>query len=155
MASSRSTILEYLRNTLLPTITTGNGYNNTVVNVYRGFRNIDEMGDSDFPSLFITMPHERRKRITGNQFRSDLEVIVFGYVKNSKVDLSSSPTGVELDLDNLIEDMTKCIETDPIQGGRVYNTEITDIVTVGIDTAPTAGVAFSVNFSYAAEGVAP
>lgn len=155
MSSNRQTILEYLKNTLLPTIQVSNGYNNNVVEVFRGFRNIKELSDDKFPSIFVTLTHEVRKRITTNQFRSDLQVVLVGYVKNSQTDLNSSATGIDLDLDKLIEDMTKAIETDPLQGGRVYNTEITDIVSDDGDFFPAAGVAMSVVFSYASEGVTP
>jgi len=155
MASKRSTILEYLKNTLLPTITVGNGYNNTVVQVYRGIKNIKEMDDDQFPSIFVTITHEKRKRITVNQFKSDLQVVLVGYVQNSKTALNDTGTGIGLDLDKLIEDMTKAIEKDPLQTGLVYNTEITDIVTDDGDLFPASGVVMSVVFAYASEGVTP
>ncbi len=152
MASQRATILEYLKNTLLPTITTGNGYNNTVVGVYRGFQNIKDMSDDKFPSVMVTMTHEQRKRITQVDYKADLQVIIVGYVKNSKTDLNSTATGIELDLDKLIEDITKCVEADPLQGGIVKHTSITDIVTDDGDFFPAAGVAISVIFSYVSTG---
>jgi len=154
VASKRETLLEYLK-TLLATVTTGNGYHNTLNTVERGIRNVREMSDDQLPAVFITMTHEKRNRITANQFKSDLQVILVGYTKNSKGDLNGAGTGVELDLDRLVEDITKAVETDPLQGQRVYNTEITDIVTDDGDLTPTAGVVMSVVFAYASEGIAP
>jgi hypothetical protein len=91
-----------------------------------------------------------------NQYSGDLQVILVGYVKNTKGDLATTgDTGVELDLDKLIEDMTKAIETDPLQGNRVYNTEITDVATDDGDLFPVSGVVMSVVFSYVTEGVSP
>lgn len=152
MSSQRATILEYLKNTLLPTITVANGYNNTVYEVVRGFRNVKDMSDDKFPTLMVTMTHEQRKRITQVNYVADLQVIIVGYVKNSKTDLNSTATGIELDLDKLIEDMTKCIEADPLQGGLVKHTSISDIVTDDGDFFPAAGVAMSVIFSYVSTG---
>ncbi len=154
MASKREGLLEYLK-TLLATITTGNGYNHTVATVERGIRNVREMGDDQLPALFITMTHEKRQRRTQNQYSGDLQVIIVGYVRNSKGDLNSSSTGVELDLDKLVEDVTKAVETDPLQGLRVYNTEITDVATDDGDLTPNAGIVMSIVFSYVTEGVSP
>lgn len=155
MASKRQDLLEYLK-TLLATITTSNGYNNTVVTVERGIRNIREMDASQLPALFICMTHEKRQRRTVNQYSGDLQVVIVGYVANSKGDLAlGGNTGVELDLDKLIEDVTKAIETDPLQGNRVYNTEITDVVTDDGDLFPNSGMVLSAVFSYVTEGIAP
>lgn len=154
MASKREQLLEYLK-TLLASITTANGYNNDVQLVERGIRNMRDLTDDKMPALFITMTHEKRKRRTTDKFSGDLQVIIVGYVNNTKGDLSSGSTGVELDLDRLIEDVTKAIETDPLQGDRVYDTEITDIATDDGDLFPTSGMVLSVVFSYVTEGVAP
>lgn len=154
MASKRETLLEYLK-TLLTSITVANGYGQDIRSVERGIREIREMGDDQMPALFITMTHEKRNRITKTQFRSDLQVIIVGYIKNSKGDLNSSGTGVELDLDRVIEDVTKAIGADPLQGNRVFNTEITDIASDDGDLFPTSGFAMSVVFSYASEELHP
>lgn len=154
MASKRETLLQYLK-TLLATITVANGYNTNVALVERGIQNDRDLTDDKLPALFVTMTHEKRNRITTNQFKADLQVILVGYVKNTKTDLNSSSTGVELDLDKLIEDVTKAVETDPLQGGRVYNTEITDVASDDGDYFATSGFVMSVVFSYASEGVTP
>ncbi len=154
MSSKREALLEYLK-TLIAGVTVANGYNVTIQTIERGIRNPREMADVQLPAVFITMTHEKRVRITANQFRSDLQVILVGYVKSTKGDLNGTATGIELDLDRMIEDLTKAIEADPLQGLRVYNTEITDIVTDDGDLTPTAGAVMSVVFSYASEGVTP
>lgn len=154
MASKRETLLEYLK-TLLATITVANGYNNTIRTVARGIRNIREMSDEQLPALFITMTHEKRQRRTVNQYSGDLQVLIVGYVRNTKGDFNGTATGVEIDLDDLIEDVTKAVETDPLQGNRVYNTEITDVATDDGDLTPNAGMVMSVVFSYVTEGITP
>ena len=154
MASKREALLEYLK-TLLAGITTGSGYNFTVNTVARGIKNVREMSEDQLPALFITMTHEKRINRTVAHFSGDLQVIIVGYVKTTKGDLGSSGTGVELDLDKLIADATKIIETDRLQGGRVYATEITDIVTDDGDMFPVSGFVMSVTFSYVTEGTTP
>lgn len=154
MASKRQTLLEYLK-TLLAGITTGNGYNNTVATVERGIRNIRDLSDDKLPALFITMTHEKRNRITKTQFKAELQVLIVGYITNTKGDVDSTGTGVELDLDKFIEDVTKVIETDPLQGSRVYDTEITDVASDDGDLFPTSGFVMSVVFRYASEGANP
>lgn len=154
MASKRQSLLEYLK-TLLAGITTGNGYNFTVKTVKRGVINQRTLNDNQLPALFIVMTHEKRKRITVNQFSAELQAIIVGYVKNTKGDFASTGTGVELDLDKLIEDVTKIIEADPLQSGLVYDTEIQDIVSDDGDLTPNAGFMLSVVFKYASEGITP
>ena len=154
MASKRQRVLEYLR-TLLAGITTGNGYNFTVNTVQRGIKNIREMSDGDLPAIFITMTHEKRQRRTQNQFSADMQVLLVGYVKNTNADLVGDTTGVELDLDKLVEDVTKILGVDPLQGGLVYDTVITDVATDDGDLFPTSGFVISVVFSYVTEEIAP
>lgn len=155
MSSKRQDVLEYLK-TLLATITIGNGYNFTVKNVERGIRNIREMGADDFPSIFITMTHEVRELRTVNQFSADLQVILVGYVKNTKGDIAlGGNTGVQLDLDKFIADVTKCLETDRLQGGLVYKTFIKEVATDDGDTPQTSGFVMSVIMSYVTEGITP
>jgi hypothetical protein len=154
MASKRETLLEYLK-TLLAGITQANGYNTTVKTVERGVRSIRENMNANLPALFITMNHEKRDSITYNQFKADLQVIIVGFVKNNKGSVGGTGTGVELDLDRLVEDVTKILETDRKQGNRVYSTEITDVATDPDDNEPTAGMVMSVVFRYTSTGIAP
>ena len=153
--SKRSTILEHLRETLFPGITTTAGYNNTLNTIERGQRSRSSLGDTDFPALFIVTTKEKRKNITGNQFQATLQVALLLYVKDTKSDPNSDGTGVQKDLDLIIEDVTKKLEADRLQGGRVHWTEITDIDTDDGDLLPYAGAVIGVEFEYTTEGVSP
>lgn len=154
MASKRQQLYEYLK-TLLAGITVANGYNNNVVTVARGVRNVLDLSDDKFPALYITTMHEKRQRRTVNQYSGDLQVLIVAYVRSTKGDFDGTDTGIQLDLDKLVEDVTKAIETDPLQGNRVYNTEITEVTTDDGDIYPTAGMVMSVVFSYVTEGITP
>lgn len=155
MPSKREALQEYLKTTLLPTITIGNGYNNTLVTIRRGLKGRTVLGDSDYPAVFIPGVDEERTRITANQFKSTLNVVIVGYVKTSSDSPNDTDTGVQLDVDRLIADVTKAVEADPLQGGLVYSTEITRISTDDGDLLPIAGFVMSVEFKYATEGTNP
>jgi hypothetical protein len=155
LPSNRQTILEYLRGTLFPGITITAGYNNTIKTIERGQRSRTSLGDTDFPAIFIVTSREQRKNITGNQFQANLQVALLCYVKDTKGDPNATGTGVQKDLDRLIEDVTKKLETDRLQGGLVHWTEITDIDTDDGDLMPYAGAVIAVEFQYTTEGIAP
>lgn len=155
MASKRETIIEYLKNTLFPTITEENGYNHTLKTIKRGLKARTTMGESDYPAIFIPGVDEDRTRITHNQFQANLNVVIVGYVKNSSDSPNDDATGAQLDLDKLIADITKAIETDPKQAGNVLNTQITRISTDDGDLLPIAGCVMTVEFMYVSEGVTP
>jgi hypothetical protein len=110
-----------------------------------------DLGNSDFPAVFIASTEEKRKNLTGNQFDSSLQVIIAGYVKNSKASPGASGTGTQKDLDKLIQDVTRAVESDPTQGNLVKWTEITDIATDDGDLTPLGGFVMSVTFEYVAE----
>lgn len=151
--SKRQTILNHLRDTIFPGITTGGGYHSTVKasSCQRGIREIDAMGDSEFPVLYIARTTEERQNLTGNQFMATMEVMVVGYVQNS-----SGIDGAQEDLDDLIEDVTKAIETDRTLGlSEVKWTEIKKVVTDDGDLQTLAGCAITVEIQYVSEGVNP
>lgn len=156
MSSKRSDLLEYLKNTLLPTVKPSAGYNMCFNTIERGHRNPDSLGEHQFPAIFITSTQEKRKNITHNQFMADpLQVILVGYVQSTKSNDDLDISGVQLDLDKFIEDVTKVLETDRLQTGLVKWTEISDIATDEGDLYPVAGCVISVNFSYTTEGISP
>lgn len=156
MANSKRALLhEYLRATLFPSITKANGYNFTVKVTERGIRNFQTMNEGEFPAIFIPSSTETRDNITGNQFRGSLSIPIVGFVKNSKTNPDASGPGVQQDLDNLIEDITKALETDRLQGGLVLGTEIKSVATDDGDMAPIAGCVVTVEFYYVSEGVTP
>jgi hypothetical protein len=154
--SKRELILEYLRNTLLPSVVKGNTYHNTIALVERGHRSPRDFGNEKFPAVFITATRERRKNLTHNQFTANpLQVVLVGYVKDTKSSPGAAGTGVHRDLDRLIQDITKVLETDRLQGGLVSWTEVSDVATDDGDMAPYAGCVISVEFQYVSEGVNP
>ncbi len=155
MASKRSQVLERLRETVLPSIAVVDGFNFTPKLVERGWRNPGELG-GNFPALFIATTSERRKNDAIGDPRtylaSPLSVVIVGYVKNSKSNPKADGTGVQLDLDKLIEDITHALYADITQGGLVYSTEVVDVQTDDGDMTPVGGCAITVEFSYHEEG---
>ena len=150
MASKRQAILEYLRASLMPSITTGAGYNNTIGKVERGLRYPDEINDSEFPAVFIAQTEETRQNLTKIHFQSDLSVSIVGFVKSL-----NGTSGAQLALDGLIEDLTKKLESDRQQGGLVNWTEIKRIKTDVGDLDPHAACAIEAHFIYTTEGTNP
>ena len=150
MASKRSAILEYMRGTLLPAITTGGGFNNTISRVERGLRYPDEINDSEFPAVFVAQTEETRQNLTKIHFQSDLSVSSVGFVKSL-----NGTSGAQLALDGLIEDLTKKLEADRQQGGLVNWTEIKRVKTDVGDLDPIAACAIEVHFTYTTEGANP
>jgi len=150
VASKRSSILEYLRTTLFPTITEENGYTNTLATVERGLRYPDSLNESAFPAVFVAQTTEERKNLTKIHFQSDLLVTLVGFVKSAE-----GVSGAQGSLDSLIEDVTKALETDRLQGGLVNWTEVKRIRTDTGDLDPHAACAIEAHFIYTTEGTAP
>jgi len=148
MSSQRNIILEYLKNTLFPTLTTGNGYNFNLGLNERGLRFFDELSDSDFPCLFIASADEERKNVTHKDFQSRMMVYLYGGIK-------AEQGKTQVELDKFIEDMTKAIYVDPTQGGRVAYTDIIRVVTDEGDRVPHAFFRMEVEFMYKQAGINP
>lgn len=150
MASKRSVLLEYLEQTLFPQITTGNGFNLTLGLIDRGLRYVDQLTDDKFPALFIADTAENRSNISHKDYKAEMEVLLIGGVK--------SPDGVggnQVALDLLIEDITKALETDRLQGNRVNQTEIKRVETDSGDSQAHAACYITVVFKYTGEASAP
>lgn len=150
MASKRQDLLDYLVDTLLPTITTSNGYNFNIGLVQRGQRDPEDVPDSSYPCAFIGSTDESRENITVNQFRAELEVDVIGGVKSP-----DGVSGAQKNLDKFIADVTKCIMTDHKQGGRVLATAVQRIRTDHGDLDTRGIFVMKVLFMYATEGTIP
>lgn len=150
--SKRQVLLDWLVDASGPLkgITTGNGYANSVGMVQRGQRSVDELVDPDLPALFIAGTKERRKLITSNQFRAELEVEILGVTRNP-----NGVSGAQAQLDTLISDVTKALETDRLQGGRCTLTTISDIETDRGDLDAYAAFSIMVVFLYHTEGTVP
>ena len=148
--SKRKMILDYIKSTTLPLITTGGGYNSTVALVKRGVTSLDAVADSELPALFLGKTMEKRENITRNQFKSVITLFIVGFAKNA--DGFSDAQGP---LDNLIEDATHALETDRTLGGNAKWLEIKNVVTDDGNLDPRAGFVMEVEIVYVTEGVTP
>jgi hypothetical protein len=81
--SKRKLILDYVKNTTLPLIISGSGYNSTVALVKRGVTSLDAVADSELPALFLGKTMEKRENLTRNQFKSTITLFVVGFAKSS------------------------------------------------------------------------
>jgi len=150
MSSKRTQVLNYIRDNVFDLITTGNGYNFTVPTKERGVLEVDNLPESSFPCLFIAKAPERRTDITVNNFNSNMDITILGYVKNS-----SGLSGLQDDMDKLIEDVTKALESDRTFGGLAKTFNIGGILTDDGDLAPFGVVAISLTVSYVSEKGTP
>jgi hypothetical protein len=152
MVSRRQTLLDWLVDAAGPLkqITTGNGYNFTAGLVQRGQRSLNDLNESDYPCLFVAETDEKRSLATHNQFLSDLRVVLLGGIK-----IVDGVSGAQAQLDLFIADVTKALETDRLQGGRVTQTIIERIETDAGDIESHVAFAMTVNFKYVTEGITP
>lgn len=151
MANSvRKRILNYVRDTVFAAITTGGGYNTSPVTRLRGLKQVDSMPDSAFPALFVSRVAEDRDNLTSNQYKGVMKVILVGYVKSS-----TGIDGMQEQLDDLIEDLTKALEQDRKMGGLCKWLEIKNIISEDDDASAFAAFVMSVEVVYVTEGVTP
>jgi len=150
MASNRKVILGYLISTTLKIIDSNSGFNTTPQTIARGIKEIDAIPDSSFPALYLARTKEDRENITRNQFRSSLTVYILGIVKNA-----SGTSGLQDEIENLIEDVTKAIETDRTLGGNCKWLEIRGIETIDDDYMPFGTFMMEVQITYADTGTSP
>lgn len=150
MSSKRQTILDYLKDTLFPTIISGATYNFTLGLTERGLKNFEQLSDADYPCLFVASADEARSNVTRKDFDSRMTVFLYGGVKQSATNLN-----IQVELDKFIEDVTKCLWTDRTQGNRVSDTEIKEIRTDVGDQLDHAFFVMTVEFLYKAVGTTP
>lgn len=148
--SKRRLILDYIKNTTLPLIVKGSGYNNTVALVKRGVTSLDSVADGELPALFLGKTMEKRENLTRNQFKSAITLFVVGFAGSA--DGFSDAQGP---LDDLIEDTTHAFETDRTLGGNAKWLEIKNVVTDDGNLDPRAGFVMEVEIVYVTEGVTP
>lgn len=143
--------MDYLRDTTLAHISVSNGYNNNLGTLKRGLQEMDNPPDAAFPALFITMTQEIRENITRNQGQCRLQVVLEGYVKN--------PTGIDglnANLDDFIEDVTRALERDRQLGGLIVKwLEIKTVKTDESDTQAFGGMMMVVEIVYVTEQTLP
>lgn len=150
--SKRLVLLNHLRDTLLPGITTGAGFNHTVKLAERGVRSLDTLTDDQVPALFVVAADEQRENMDGRvNFQSRMNVAVVGYVK----DANGAPGKVQEQVDNLIEDLTKKLYADITQGARCLTTEIRSVTVDAGDLGEYGGFVMEVEFMYAAPTATP
>jgi len=78
MSSKRETILEYIKTYLKTEITTVNGYNFTLHDVYRTFKHWDQQ--REFPILCVLDGDEDIKHDANEQLERTMYVEIIGYV---------------------------------------------------------------------------
>lgn len=130
MSTKRTDILNYIANTLLPSITTGNGYLVSIVKTGRGLPHYGSLMEGDFPAVFVASADEARENVTHKDFKSTIRVFVEGYVYNSEPgDRIAEATKIQEDLDVLIGEITKAFYKDPLLAGNVTWLDITAVET--------------------------
>ena len=120
--ATKSTIeilMDYLKDTLFPTITVANGYNFTLQTISFDHQSPQEMAAGSFPALFIPKVSELVKDISNGQFQSIASVRLWGVVKKDSATNLITPEARKL-----ISDLRKCLYVDPIQGERVGFTHV-------------------------------
>lgn len=158
--SRRESILEYLRLEVFPTIIQGARYNLSVKTVERGRRNPEDLGQHEFPALFIASTQETTRNHEQVEYESLLTVVLIGYVSNSRGGrtygegefsggaFGSARTGVQRDLGDFMQDVRNALELDPLLGGRLKWLEITETTTDDGDIFPHGGFVMSVRMEF-------
>lgn len=148
MPSRRTTILNYLRDTLFPTILTSGGYNFDVGYIARGVQPIDNLPDEKFPVIYIAHGDEERHNINQVAFISDMSVEIYGFVKKS-----GDTNGLQEDLDKFIRDVSNAIGQDRLFGGSngVHASSVKSITTDDGDKDPFAAFLMVVDIKYNTE----
>lgn len=113
----RENILSNLK-TVLETITTGNGYENTIARVMRW----DQRGNSlkDTPCITIAMASEVKEPSPNPLFRCNMTVLLDVWVCQTRQEAQSTD---EL-LCSLLGDVEKCLMQDHTRGGFAIDTDL-------------------------------
>lgn len=148
--SKREQILEYMRGTVFPLIVAGGSYNMTVKTIERGWRTPTELGLENFPAIFMPSSEEETKNHNQYEFESLMDIVIVGYVNNSKASLNAAGTGIQKDLGNFIADVRTALEADPLFNNLIKYLEITKVTTDNGDLTPLAGFVLSVRVEYIA-----
>lgn len=142
--SKRKVITNYIRDTTLAAIKTVNGYNNTVAKIERGIRNLENLTDDEFPILFIPGVSESRKDRTKIHFESVMSVFIAGFVR----DADGVAGGIQQQLDDLVEDVTKAMYADEGLGGNALELAVVTVVPVDGDQESHDGFLMQVDVQY-------
>ena len=142
--SKRKVILEYIKDTTLAAITVAGGYNHDIGTIERGIRNLDNVTDDEFPVLFMPGASEARKDRTKIHFESSMSVLIVGYVK----DTDGVEGGIQVQLDDLIEDVTKAMYADEGLGGNALELAVIAVDPDDGDQQSHAGFVMQVDVRY-------
>lgn len=148
--SKRRSIMDYLRDTTLAHISVSNGYNTDVPTLKRGLLEMDSPPDSAFPALFITMTQENRENITKVNGQCRLQVVLEGYIKNS-----TGLEGLNGNLDDFIEDLSRALERDRTLNGLAKWLEVKSVKTDESDVQSYGGLMMVVEIVYVTDQTAP
>lgn len=100
MSSKRETILEYIKTYLKGEITTTNGYNYTLNNVFRTFKHWDSI--REFPILCVLDGDEDIKHDANEQLERTMYIEIIGYISIENREEDSLSAGTEVN--KLLED---------------------------------------------------
>lgn len=155
-ASQRNVILEYLVDTLLPSIVAGSDYNLSVRTKERGLKDIENIPETAFPAVFVGSADEARKNTSSRHFQSTLTVFLYGVVK------ADGSGKIQEQMDLLIADLTKAFYAgstpggdDPMHGSIVTRTEIKGIQTDDAVSQTHGKFMMTVEMDYTKRGNVP
>jgi hypothetical protein len=149
--SRRKRIIDNVISTLAA-VTTGGGYNFTIGQAARGFKNFNAIAEDLFPVVYAAGADEKRVNMTNGEFRSDLMISLVGYVRVAD---AANTEALEQAIDNLIEDITKALMVDTTRGGFSTLTEIGEIDTDKGAFSPYASVELVVRCQYRVSAATP
>lgn len=139
----RENILEEIK-TLFEGIVANGLYITTIKKVSRDLLTPSQLGDSDFPALFITAEREALEHTTYRKVHSELRIVVTGYARAT----SSGEVSQTL-LDQLIHDVKVSLYQDQTRSGLAVNTFVGPEIRIDKGTTPPlAKVEIDVMVSY-------
>lgn len=105
-------------------ITVAGGYNFNVGHTGTEYKHFAEIPEDKFPAVMVVGARERRENSTNKTFKSEMELVVVGFVKSADAQDSA---GLSSRLNQFIADVTKALHVDHTRGGKSTFTEITDV----------------------------
>lgn len=148
--NKRHQIIENIRDAF-DLITTGGGYNFTVLTKVIGLRTKSEIQDA-VPALMIAGADEEADNSTNSDFTSEMDVTIVGVIRSSDPE---DPAIAERDLSRLITDVRKALLVDHTRGGLCRFTKIRTIETDKGNAAPYAAFDMTITVQYRSAFTAP
>lgn len=142
MATRREQILDALR-TQLATITTGNGYENDIVNVQRWKQRGNSVQDT--PCIVIAAGEETKNPTPNPLYTCDLPVFIDVWLAQEEDDETATDTL----LSSLLGDVEKCVMANTTLGGLANDILIRGNAPFeGIEGSPHAGIVVIIQINY-------